>query len=876
MKNHCLLFVFGQSFCPIMNNPLYEINTNGLLPIVFVFRQGCWTASTVLMAYTMISNYLRTTFRYFWRHRLFTLLNVLGLAIGISAAWMIYRMVDYEFNYDKHIPDADRIYQVVSKSTSDAQRYQLASRDQSGSEIGSLSGVDKAVINVMLNDAPGAELVVPMFHHYYQHSSVVNEQGENVLFDDLLIQVKTLPSYFEMMPHHWLAGDKNTALTAPGQVVLTENKANTYFPGLSPDQILGRTIAYNDTLYQQVVGVVSDLDFPNSIHTGSSEFTRMDEADLHRESWGTIDMGNLLFFKTAPGVDPLYVIEPVNDIQKQLNDAYEERDSWNEVLPLTEKHFSEISLNFRSRVADKQILYGLMAVGGFLLFLACINYVNLSTALLPQRAREIGMRKTLGGTPSGLFFRFVAETAILTVMAMVLSIFITHLAGKFFAPFLPEGMEAHFNYGGMVAFGVLLILVISLLSGLYPAYLSVRIDTVSILKGQTSRVAGPGSMNFRQGLIVFQFFIAQLFIIAAVIMGQQLHYATHKDLGFTQDAVMTVEIPYKTFNESENKGKPAVLLNELKNISTLQGVAMGDPPMKEAGNALMNYYAYRQGAVDMQQAMILKYVDEAYLNVYGIDLLAGRTIRPSDSAEEIVLSETALAGFGFSHPEEAVGQMLTSPYTGKLFPIVGVIADFHPFGLQMEMQPIGLHTDPEYLISYNIKLPQEMKQWPAAIQAVEKAWSSVYQGVPFEYRFYDEHMERIYAEELKTQKLIAAATTITIFISCLGLFGLVTLTAFQRTKEIGIRKVLGASVSSIVSMLSKDFIKLILVAIIIASPIAWWAMSKWLEDFAYRIEIQWWMFASAGVVSVGIALLTMSWQAVRAALAKPVDSLRDE
>lgn len=831
---------------------------------------------TITNFQNMLRNYIKTTFRYFWRHRLFTILNILGLAIGISAAWMIYRILDYEFSYDKNIPDANRIYQVISKSTSDAHRYQIASRDQSGGDIGSLSGVDKAVVNVMLNDAPGAELVVPMFHQYYQHASIVNEQGEKTIFDNLLIQVKTLPSYFDMMPHKWLAGDKNTALNGPGQVVLTESKANTYFPGLSPDQILGQTIVYNDTVYQQVVGVVSEPDFPNSISTGNAEFTRMDDADLYRESWGSIDMGNLLFFKAAPDTDPLRVIEPVNTIQRQLNEAYDGRDSWNEVLPLSEKHFSEVSLSFRNRVADKKILYGLLAVGGFLLFLACINYINLSTALLPQRAREIGMRKTLGSSPRRLFFRFVAETVILTLMAVILSFFLTHLAGKFFAPFLPEGIEENIQYGRMIAFGALLIIAISLLSGLYPAYLSARIDTVNILKGQTNKVAGSGNLSFRRGLIVFQFFIAQLFIITAVIMGQQLRYSTHKDLGFVWDGIITVEIPYRTFSKPENKDKQFILLNELRNLSALQGVAMGDRPMKEVGNALMNFYNYRQDSLDIQQSLILKYVDTAYLDVYAINLLAGRNIRQSGAEKEIVLSETALAGFGFSSPDEAVGRALVSPYSGQSFPIVGVVADFHPFGLQMEIQPIAILTDRDNLFSYNIKLPQEMKQWPSAIQAIEKAWSSVYHNVPFEYQFYDQHIEQIYEEEKKTQTLVSAATTITIFISCLGLFGLVTLTAFQRTKEIGIRKVLGASVSGIVTMLSKDFIKLVLIAMIIASPIAWWAMNQWLKDFAYRIEIQWWMFAAAGLVTVGIALLTVAAQAIRAAVANPVDSLRDE
>lgn len=486
------------------------------------------------------------------------------------------------------------------------------------------------------------------------------------------------------------------------------------------------------------------------------------------------------------------------------------------------------------------------------------------------------MRKTLGGSARQLFLRFVGETAMLTLLAMALSFFLTYLASQYFAVFLPEGMGEHFHFGQMVLFGVLLMILISLLSGLYPAYLASRIDAVSMLKGQTFKAAGPKSLSFRHGLIVFQFFVAQLFIIGAIVVKQQLHYSMNKDFGFDKDAIMTVDIPYGVISEPENKDKQFVLLNELRSIAALRGVSMGDRPMKEAGFAIMNQYSYRQDSVDLAQSLILKYVDSAYLDLYRMKLITGRNIRQTAEESEVILSEKALDGFGFANPEEAVGQALVSPYTGKSFPIVGVVEDFHQFGVQTDIRPTALLTDSEYLFTYNIKLPQQMKQWPEAIQAVEQAWNSVYHQTPFAYRFYDQHIEHIYEEEKNTQTLVSAATAVTIFISCLGLFGLVTLTATQRTKEIGVRKVLGASVSGIVAMLSKDFVKLVCLAIVIASPIAWWAMNQWLADFAYRIEIQWWMFALAGIAAVVVALLTVATQAIRAAMANPVDSLRDE
>jgi len=272
----------------------------------------------------------------------------------------------------------------------------------------------------------------------------------------------------------------------------------------------------------------------------------------------------------------------------------------------------------------------------------------------------------------------------------------------------------------------------------------------------------------------------------------------------------------------------------------------------------------------------MKMADTAYLSVYGLKLLAGRNLRPSDTINELIINEKALEVYGFSSPSEAIGEVLVTPYNGQSYPIVGVVGDFHQMGLRTEIQPTAIASAKDRLHTFNIKLPKNPAAWRGAIQVAEGEWKKVYPGVPFEYRFYDKFIEEYYESDRNTQKLIRAATGITIFISCLGLFGLATLTAFQRTKEIGIRKVLGATVSGIVRMLSKDFVILVLIAVLLASPIAWWLMNKWLEDFAYRIEIQWWMFASAGAIAVIIALITVSWQAIRAAVANPVDSLRDE
>ena len=813
----------------------------------------------------MITNYIKTTLRHLWRNRLYTVLNVLGLAIGISACWIIYRMVDYEYSFDRDIPNADRIFQLVNKS-----------RSEDGQE-GGFAGIERPIVNVLLNDVPGAELVVPMFYKHYNSVSLAeSDQQDPTSFEEDIEQVATLPSYFDLIEYQWLAGDKRTALNAPNDVVLTEKKARAYFPDLTPDQILGKTLIYDDTLNRQISGIVASLTYPNSFNAENTEFIRVSETDLNRESWGALNSKDLVFVKARSDTDPQHIADQVNVVCRKSNAdlfAKSHFEFWYEPLPLLEKHFAP-NYGAQTRAVNKNVLYGLMAVGGFLLILACINYINLSTALLPQRAREIGIRKTLGSTTGSLLAQFVGETFAVTLLALGISCLLTLMANKLFATFLPEGMFDYIDYPEMLLFTLLLILTISLLSGIYPAFLSAKVRTVNVLKGQTENQIGKNRLPLRKGLIIFQFLVAQVFIISAVIMGQQLQYTLHKDLGFNKDAVITFTVPYKVFNRPENKDKEAVLANELRRLPALRGMALGDRPMDKG--VVSSIYSYFRDTIEIQKGLHMKIVDTSYLAFYELKLLAGRNLRSSDTINELIINEKALKAYGFSSPEEAIGEILAIPFSDQSYPIVGVVGDFHQSGLRIEIPPSLLASRNPDLHTFNIRLPKEPAQWQGAIQAIENKWKNVYPGIPFEYRFYDQFIEEYYESDRNTQTLVQAAMGITIFISCLGLFGLATLTAYQRTKEIGIRKVLGATVSGIVGLLSRDFVKLVLIAVVIASPLAWWVMNKWLEDFVYRIDIQWWMFASAGLAAVVIALLTVSGQAIRAAVANPVDSLRDE
>lgn len=806
-----------------------------------------------------MNNFFKSTLRFLWRQRLFTVLNVIGLAIGISASWVIYRIVDYEFSFDKNHPESEQVYQLVTRS----QRVD-------GSTHG-FAGITKGVLPVLLEDVSGVEAVVPTYYRYYETAKVVNKEPRVV--ENPEKQIGTLPAYFEMVPYHWLAGNPQSALAGPDQVVLTESRAEMYFPGVPADKVLGKTIIYNDSLTYSISGIVADLEYLSSFD--AQEFFRISDEDKNSDNWSFMSSSELIYVKLAAGATPAAMLKVLNAENEARNKKdFEEYNfrNWYELMPLSDKHFA-VEFGQNTRTANKKVLYGLVGVACFLLALACINYINLSTAQLPFRAKEIGIRKTLGGVPKSLIVRFLGETFIISLLALILSFLLSFISVHLLKDYMPEGMQDYVRYMKMFTFGVMLVIVVTLLSGIYPAYLITRVKTANVLKGQTEKMVGNGRYTLRRTLIVFQFVIAQVFIISAVIIGEQLRFALNKDLGFNHDAVLSIEIPWKVSRDEHYKGRNFALKQELKNQPEIAAVALGNLPMND--NMMATVLSYPSDTGKVQQQIMFKKVDPDYLDLYDIPLLAGKNLAPTDTAREYVINEVARKAFGFKSPDEAIGKHLASGE--KTMPITGVVQDFHQFTVRSKIDAAAFISEKSDLNTVNIKLhPSQPGQWNEAIEGIEKSWKKFYPDVPFEYHFYDETLARLYTEERNTSRLIGLATGITIFISCLGLFGLATLTAFQRTKEVGIRKVLGATVSGIVRLLSADFIKLVLIAVVIASPIAWWAMNRWLEDFAYRVDIQWWMFAGAGVIAVFIALFTVSFQAVKAAVANPVDSLRDE
>ncbi len=816
----------------------------------------------------MTRSFLLQLFRHLWVNRLFTGLNILGLSVGICVSWIVFRMVDYEYSFDRKIPDADKVYQVI-----------VQTRNQDDGKQNGIPGVPRPLVNALRNDITGARLVVPMFFRSFSSVSIPAAGGKNtpVENEEEVVVVGTQPDYFEMLDHTWLAGSRTNALDDPGNVVITDELAGKYFPSLSPLEVLGKTIVYDDTLAFSISGVVASLDYLNSFQKFNKAFVRIKEADLNSSQWSDMGTSDLLFIKTDTPEGAAAMLAQMNALLRERNKEMFEKysyTSWFEFLPLTEKHFETLYSQY-TLTTDKKPLNGLMITAVLLLLMACINYINLNTALLPGRAREIGIRKTLGSSVKGLLISFMAETFVVTSLAAVLSFALSGFAVRLFSEFMPEGMEAYLNYPHIGLFMLVLVILISLVSGIYPAWLSAKVSTINVLKGASTRIWGNNRLVARKALIVFQFSIAQLFIAGALVIGLQLQFAVRKDQGFNREAVINFRIPYQIRDDSVYRDKHFTLANELKKLPALRGVVLGGRPLDNTPS--FGYSFQYEGDTGVVQSRLMpKYVDSDYLSFYDIKLLAGRNLRQTDSINEIVLNEAALKVFGFKDPSDAIGKSLVSTPGGKSHPVVGVVKDFHQSGVYSKIQPMAIFSQKSMLTTLNVRLPAQTGQWETALGAIESEWNRLYAGVPFKFEFYDVFVGEFYWQEQRTQKLVRTATFVTIFISCLGLFGLARLTAFQRTKEIGIRKVMGASVSGIAGLLSGDFVKLVLVATVVASPIAWYVMNKWLENFAYRIEIEWWMFAVTGLAATVVALATVGWQAVKAAMANPVESLRTE
>ena len=813
----------------------------------------------------MFKNYLLSALRSFGRNKIFTLINIAGLAIGISASLVIFLIVHYEFSYDRFHKDREQIYRIVTNMHFPDQEFKN-------------SGVPGPLPEVVRNEIPGIEsstvfwladeikVSIPLNN---QTRTVFRKQKDIVYVDD---------HYFNFINYQWLAGSPINALQEPNKVVLTESRAKSYFSFPDLRQAIGQTITYNDTVNLSVSGIVKDLDHVTDFV--SKEFVSLSTYREHLKnnngwnSWGSVSSASQFLIKLKKGIDTASINQQLAVLRKKHEkDAYLATDHF--LQPLSDIHFNSDFDAFDQRQAHKPTLLGLLAVAAFLLILGCINFINLTTAQGAQRAKEIGVRKTMGGTKGSLVIQFLTETFLLTSVATVLSLLLSPLLLKIFSDFIPPGVSLEMiKQPIVIGFILALILIVSVFSGVYPALVLSKYKPVTVLKNVAfANTSQSRRVWVRKTLTISQFVIAQFFIIATLIVGKQIRYSLNRDMGFNKDAIVTFVTPYD-FEYPGSKQK--VLMEKIKTIPGIEKLSLSQQP-PASNSTSISTMKFMDNGKETEASVTIKQVDTAYFDLYKMKLVAGHNLTTSDTVKEYVINETYARLLGFTDPRDAIGKVL-NPQDSKI-PIVGVIADFQTKSTHDAIPPLAFTCQQKGHTRFHIALPGNENKagtWSNTIAGMGRAFKDIYPEEDFKYSFVDEDIAKFYKKEQDISRLLNWSAGLAVFISCLGLLGLVIFTTTQRVKEIGVRKVLGASVSQIVTLLSKDFLQLVMLAFIIAAPLAWWAMNKWLEDFAYRTTISWWVFAVCGVSMMIIALLTLGVQTVRSATANPVKSLRTE
>ena len=801
------------------------------------------------------------------KHKVFSLINIIGLTIGLSASFVIGLIIYYDASFDTFHKDKEQIYRVVSDFYSPDGEF-------------SVSGVTLALEDA-IKDNSNFETVSGF---YIERPSKVENRENGSEFKWPNFVIFTDANYFKIFNYKFLAGDTTDLLSNPNNVILTENRASDYFPNSSPSDIIGKTLVYNDSLNVTVTGIVenfkerSDFVFEEFISHPTLLNTRLRENIISKD-WNNTNDASQLFVKVASNANLSSIQKRFDDLAKEHQDEDSKKYGEEQVFslqPLSDIHFNQRYgiYDWSKGQANKSLLINLSLVALFLLVLGCINFVNLNTAQASQRAKEIGIRKTLGSTRKQLIIQFMGETFLLVIVSALLSILLSKSLINVFSDFVPEGLSFELFKTPVIIFGIIvLLLLVTFLSGFYPALILSRYNTVSVLKNHTA--IGENKVKLRKYLTVFQFSIAQVFIIATLLVGRQITFLLETDMGFKTDAIVSVFSP----RAEREISKKEIYAEKLRAIPEIKEISVGGtPPASISTNSTT--VTYNHGVNEINSDLQFIFGDINYSKVFELDILAGRTIR-NDTVKELVINETCMRKLGFKNPEDAIGK--TVMLSDQSIPIVGVMADFFQRSLKSDVKPMALRGDwhrPDWsqFQAIHVALQSESSEGlQSTLVKIEDAYKSVYsESDDYRIEFLDETIQNFYNREQKISRLLNWATGLSILISCLGLLGLVIYTTNRRVKEIGVRKVLGASLLQINTLLCKEFLILVAVAFVIASPIAWCGISHWLQDFAYKTNISFWVFLASGLAMLFFALLIISVKTLQAANANPVESLRSE
>jgi len=799
---------------------------------------------TIYWSYYMFKNYMKVALRMVKRQKIYSFINILGLAIGITCCLMIYLYISYEMNYDKFYPDSSRIFRVATDN-----------KLQSRSHVWALSPAPLA--SVLEEGFPQIEHVVRIMR---RGRGVVEKDGQ-LSFADRIIYTDF--EMFRLFGTQFLIGEPSSALSRPNTVVLTQSFAGIYFKQNNP---IGQTLTIDNTEYE-ITGVVPDP--PSNTHLKYKIIMNIEDLadDYHMVSWNHMYL--YTYIKLKEGVEPTEFETKIRHVADPHTKSQIEQGGMRQeyfLQPVDDIHLYSHLIAEAGPRGNPLYLYIFIAVGLVILLLACINFMNLATARSTNRAKEVGMRKVIGAHRRQLISQFLGESFLTASLALILSLLIAEILRPLFNELtVKEFIFTDFLQPGLLSLLIGLVFLVGIVAGSYPALLLSAFKPVAILRGIST--AGTRSALMRKMLVIFQFAVSVFLIICTFVIQKQIGFMKDYSLGFKKEQKLVIPVRedisnnYETI-KSEFLNRPTILRATVSSSIPGRGIHMHDFRMTEGDTTERHSFQHL-------------YVDHDFLHTYEIELIAGRPFQTemrTDANEAFVVNESAVKVFGLSSAQEALGKKIDCGENPKK--IVGVINDFHFYGLQGSIEPLVLEIKPSKFNFLTLSInPVNLSD---TFSFFEEKWRELFPGHPFEYFFLDEDFNLQYQNEERTGKLFAVFTFLGFFIACLGLFGLASFTAEQRTKEIGIRKVLGASVSKIAMLLTLDFTKWILIASFVAWPVAYWISDKWLRNFAYRTDIPFVAFIVATLVTFIIALLTVSYQALKASLSNPVDVLRTE
>lgn len=819
---------------------LYTIHTIKFLrPFIFKRKHGK----------AMTLNYFKIAWRNISHNKAFSSINVVGLSLGLTCAIIIYSLVSYHLSFDSFHPNTENTYRLVTEFK--------------GETVGHWYPVPPPLGKAFATDFSYADKVART--RYYRTVIVsLPEEKEFRKFQEDGVVTFAEPEFFEMFNIPVLAG-KASAIKDAKTCLVTQAIAKKYF---DTEDVLDKVIrvnSYGTVVDFRIVGVLKDV--PNNTHFTRQIYLSYENLKDYNayfagdKSWGSFASGMECFVSLKPGITKEEVEAAMPTLVNKYYDDIEEKLYAFRLQPVSEMH---TDVEYGGSVSPTQILT-LSIVGFLLVVIACINFINLASAQVLNRSKEVGVRKILGSLRMHIFIQFMAETGLIALIAVVLACLMSQLL----LPLVNSLMDVHlsihlFDHWQLPAFifGVSLFVVVA--SGIYPAVVMTRFQPARVLKTKFSE---GGSFSLRRVLIVGQFVVSQLLIISMIVIYNQMHYSMNADLGFSRDAVLMMPIPL------EDPIKMKGLTTRMTQVPGVRDVSMCfEAPASQSNSSTGIRFEGRPQ--DELWEINLKDGDNNFIQTFGLKLVAGRNLVPADSVREFLVNETFVKKLGFVSPDEVIGKRMAVNGGTLKGEIVGVVKDFYNYSFHEAIAPLCISMNFERFRNFAVKV--DMNQAQTMIHQFETMWSETYPDNIFAYDFLDDRIAEFYASDRAMLRLVESAATIAILISCLGLYGLVAFMAVRKTKEIGVRKVLGAGVPSILWLFAREFALLIAIAFVVAAPLGWMAMDRWLQGFAYKVDVSPWSFVLAIICTLFIAAVTVSYHSLRSAFANPAKALRTE